>query len=76
MTNHVVLTESQMSLLHVALDVARDKFRDNARMLDARSLAGHLEGLADQFEKQAEQTDELLTLLVNSDHVTFSGEEE
>ena len=53
----MTLDESKISTLRGALELARDKYRENATSL--RAVAGH-ERLAEQFDRQAEEADAVL----------------
>jgi hypothetical protein len=66
-----VLTENQRSLLAVCLEIARDKFGDNAKYL--RTVSASM-GLADQFEKQEKETKHLLSLFATADEVAITEE--
>jgi hypothetical protein len=62
----IALTEEQRSLLQLALEIARDKFQDNVRILDQEKDGRRL---ADQFERQTEQADELLLWIAGAENV-------
>lgn len=58
----IALTEDQRSLLQLSLEIARDKFKVYATSDGAGSLA-------DQFDKQAKEADELLIWVANAENV-------
>ena len=59
MKNTVVLTESQRGILQIALEIARDRFKDHVRTL---STEWHDDRFIAKFEEQAEdaETDSFL----------------
>ena len=66
MTISIALTESQRSLLTLALQIARDKFKENAKFVLTHS--GNVR-LADQFDKQAEGAKALLIWIGGAENV-------
>ena len=65
MSEQYTLTEEQITTLQGALEVARDRYRENARYM--REPSGGMPGmrvanerLAEQFERQAAQCEALL----------------
>jgi hypothetical protein len=68
--NTMVLTESQRGVLQIALEIAVDRFKDHARNI------GDLAGLADQFERQADTAQTLLSLVACADAVLIMEENE
>ncbi len=69
----VVLTERQRGILQIALEIARDKFRDNARLLEKEFGS---QGMADTFDEQAEDADALLNMVTLADEITITEEVE
>ena len=65
MSEQYTLTEEQITTLQGALEVARDKYRENARYMrepsgEAPELRETYNRLAEQFERQAAQCEALL----------------
>lgn len=58
----IALTEEQRGLLQIALEIARDKFKVYATSDGVGSLA-------EQFDRQAKEADELLTWVANAENV-------
>ncbi len=67
MSISIALTEEDRSLLQLALEIARDKFRDNALIL--RKEIGGYRSLADQFENQANDAVRLKQRIENAENV-------
>lgn len=53
----ITLTENKITALRGALELARDKYRENAAQL--RTIPGH-DRMAEQFDRQAEEAEKLL----------------
>jgi hypothetical protein len=74
MSISIALTEEQRGLLRLSLEIARDKFKEDAKIcLQPSWTAGLLNGkntrLADQFDKQAKEADELLMWVAGAENV-------
>jgi hypothetical protein len=66
MSINIALTEEQRGLLQIALEIARDKFKEHAKSMLVNSANVRL---ADQFDKQAKEADELLMWITNAENV-------
>ena len=66
MSISIALTEDQRSLLQLSLEIARDKFKENASYLLSNGTA---ERLVDQFRKQAKEADALLLWIAGAEAV-------
>jgi hypothetical protein len=66
MTISIALTEEQRGLLQIALEIARDKFKEHAKSLLVNSANVRL---AVQFDKQADEAEKLLTWITNAENV-------
>lgn len=53
-------TDREVTTIRCALEIARDKYRENATYL--RTVAGH-ERLAEQFDQQAVDAEDLLEVV-------------
>jgi hypothetical protein len=65
MTIRIALTEEQRHLLQLSLEIARDRFEDDAKI----SLDCYAPQLANQFDKQAKEAGELLMWVANAENV-------
>lgn len=74
-----VLTEEERGILTIALEIARDRFRENANLAEVSADKGELgtmHRIAVQFERQRSIADQLLTKVVLADEITISEEVE
>jgi hypothetical protein len=62
----MVLTETQRSLLQVVLEIGEARFLEYAKYIDK---AGSYHSLGDQFDRQAKEARDLLTLIVNAESI-------
>ncbi len=65
MTQRIEIDDSQRSLIQICLEIARDRFKENATTI-ANSR------VCEQFERQAKQADELLTTFTLADTITIT----
>ena len=67
----IEITENQRSLLQVSLEIARDKYRENASTVvaDASTLVAKMR-ICQQFERQAVEAQELLDLFSGAEAIT------
>jgi hypothetical protein len=68
MSISISLTEEQRGLLQVSLEIARDRFKDDAKIIRRHHPSWPV-SLADQFDKQAKEADELLMRVANAENV-------
>ena len=78
MKNTIVLSESQRGILQIALEIARDKFATNVRTL-RRAEVNPGDGITitrlwQQFEKQEEEAETLLSLVASAHDITLTEE--
>jgi hypothetical protein len=70
MSISIRLDENQRSLLQLALEIARDKFKENVQELRLNTTSNKvMASLAEQFQEQANEADKLLLWIAQADNV-------